>query len=230
MTDGSHHILRQFEADLQKLRADVLTMGSRAQENLRNAVNGLINRDVELCNRAIVEDEDVDKLEIEIDHEGMMIIAKYSPVARNLRRVVSTMKVSQNLERLSDQASNIAKRGRKIAGNAEIPETASLQLLFDLVSGAVRDSLEAFTKGDVKRALTFDDRDEEIDRIYKELSKKITKRLEEDSSHTKDYVDLLFIIRFLERVGDYAVNIAEDAVYSESAVDIRHGRAHPDVS
>jgi phosphate transport system protein len=230
MTDGSNHILKQFEADLQKLKTDVLTMGSRAQENLRNAVTGLINRDVELCNRAIVDDEDVDKLEIQVDREGMMIIAKYSPVARDLRRVVSTMKVSQNLERLSDQASNIAKRGRKIAANSEIPETIALQPLFELVSSAVRDSLEAFNRGDVKAALAFDERDEEIDRIYKELSKKITKRLEQDTTHTKDYVDLLFIVRFLERVGDYAVNIGEDAVYSESAVDIRHGGAHPKVS
>lgn len=229
MTDGSNHILKQFEDDLQKLKGDVLNMGSRAQENLRNAVNGLINRDVESCNRAIVDDGDVDKLEMQVDHEGMMIIAKYSPVARDLRRVVSTMKVSQNLERLSDQASNIAKRARKISANTEIPETSSLQPLYDLVAKAVRDSLEAFSKGDVKTALTFDERDEEIDKTYKEISKTITKRLEQDVTHTKDYVDLLFIVRFLERIGDYAVNIGEDAVYSESAVDIRHGGAHPEV-
>ncbi|MGK0189468.1 MAG: phosphate transport system protein [Verrucomicrobiales bacterium] len=229
MTNGSNHILKQFENDLQKLKDNVLNMGSRAQENLRNSISGLINRDVELCNRAIVDDEDVDKLEMQVDHEGMMIIAKYSPVARDLRRVVSTMKVSQNLERLSDQASNIAKRARKISANTEIPETTSLQPLYDLVAKAVRDSLEAFNKGDVKTALTFDERDEEIDKTYKEISKTITKRLEQDVTHTKDYVDLLFIVRFLERIGDYAVNIGEDAVYSESAVDIRHGGEHPEV-
>ena len=229
MAEGTHHILKQFEDDLLKLKGNVLNMGSRAQENLRNAVNGLMNRDMEMCNRAIVDDEEVDQLEILVDHEGMMIIAKYSPVARDLRRVVSTMKVSQNLERLSDQACNIAKRARKISANAEIPETTSLQPLYELVSGLVRDAIDAFTRGDVEAALKFDERDEEIDSTYKEISKNITKRLEQDAEHTKDYVDLLFIVRFLERIGDYAVNIAEDAVYSESAVDIRHGGAHPEL-
>ena len=228
MSEGSHHILKQFEEDLQKLKGDVMNMASRAQENLHNAVRGLMERDVELCNRAIADDSDVDRLEIEVDHEGMLIIAKYSPVARDLRRVVSTMKVSQNLERLSDQASNIAKRARKISANQEIPETTSLQPLYELVATMVRDSVNAFAQGDVESALKFDDRDEEVDKAYKEISKRITKRLEEDVSHTKDYVDLLFIVRFLERSGDYAVNIAEDAVFSESALDIRHGGEHPE--
>lgn len=229
MPEGSTHILKQFEHDLQELKADVLEMASRAQVNLANAVRGLIDRDIELCNRAIVDDSDVDQLEVKVDHEGMLIIAKYSPVARDLRRVVSTMKVSQNLERLSDQASNIAKRARKISGNPEIPETISLEPLFLLVSGMVADAIDAFSKGDVAAALKFDERDEEVDETYKAISKKLTKRLEQDVTHTKDYVDLLFIVRFLERIGDYACNIAEDAVYSESARDIRHGGQHPPV-
>ena len=228
MSEG-HHILQQFEDDLQQLKGDVLDMASRAQQNLANAIRGLIDRDIELCNRAIVDDSDVDQLEVKVDYEGMMIIAKYSPVARDLRRVVSTMKVSQNLERLSDQASNIAKRARKISGNPEIPETTSLEPLYDLVAGMVRDSINAFSKGDVAAALEFEERDEEVDTAYKDISKNLTKRLAQDVTHTKDYVDLLFIVRFLERVGDYAVNIAEDAVYSESAQDIRHGGEHPKV-
>ena len=182
------------------------------------------------CFDAIVAiDSDVDQLEVKVDFEGMMIIAKYSPVARDLRRVVSTMKVSQNLERLSDQASNIAKRARKISSHPEIPETISLEPIYDLVSGMVSDAVKAFSQGDVESALKFEERDEEVDTAYKQLSKKLTQKLEQDSTHAKSYVDLLFIARFLERVGDYAVNISEDAVLSESAQDIRHGGAHPEV-
>ena len=228
MTDSHHHhILSQFESDLRRLREAVLAMASQAQENLAHAIRGLLERDVELCHKTISQDDEVDDLEKRIDHQGMMIIVKYSPVARDLRRVVSTMKIAQALERVSDQASNIAKRAKKIAGNPEIPETAAIQPLYDLVSGLLRDAITAFSDGDVAVARQLSDRDEEVDKLHKALSKKLMKRLEVDSTHVQDYVDILFAVRFLERIGDYAVNIGEDAVYSESAVDIRHPKKTP---
>src|SRR5690606_34268370 len=102
--------LGNFDSSLRQLRSDVITMASTAKENLRNAIKGLLERSPDLCSQAMADDEEVDQLEKRIDAEGIRILTLYQPVAADLRQVVSTMKVSTNLERISDEAGNIARR------------------------------------------------------------------------------------------------------------------------
>ncbi|MGI9243698.1 MAG: phosphate signaling complex protein PhoU, partial [Verrucomicrobiales bacterium] len=167
-------------------------------------------------------------LEIEIDKEGMQIIALYNPVATDLRRVISAMKVSSNLERVADQAVGIAKRARKMNKNAEVPETRLVEPIYELAASLLHDAISGFNStGNVQEAIAIQTRDKEVDSAYKETAKRLTKRMEENAEHIKDYLDLQFIIRFIERIGDHAKNIAQDTVYSESAKDIRHGGQLP---
>jgi phosphate transport system protein len=221
------HILHEFEAALDHMKADVMRMAALAEQNLKDAVQGLLTRNIELCNAVIVEDDEIDQLEKQVDLDAVQIMVKFTPQARDLRRVLTTMKVGQQLERISDEAVNIAKRARKLTSNPALPETALVQSIADLAIEMVKDSVTAFNEGDVRKALALDNRDEALDRDHSEFIKRMIERTEQDVPHVKDYVDLMFIVRFLERVGDHAVNIGEDAVYGETAYDIRHGGARP---
>ena len=224
MSPESQHILGNFERALNKLSDDIVKMGSLVESTFETAVRGLLRRDTDLCNQVLADDEEIDQFEIDIDKEGMQIIALYNPVATDLRKVVSAMKVSSNLERVADQAVGIAKRARTPDEIAEVAETRLVEPIYELAAALLHDAIAGFnTRGHVDEAIAIQTRDKEIDAAYKETAKKLTARMEEDASHIKDYLDLQFIIRFIERIGDHAKNIAQDTIYAESAVDIRHG-------
>lgn len=220
--DNPRHILSNFHNALRELRQDVLAMGRASQHNLRCAVTGLMQRDDNLCMQAIANDEEVDQFEKKIDRVGIQILTLYQPVAGDLRNVVSTMKMSTNLERVSDEAGEIARRARMMLKNDEIPETKLLQPVYELAYDLLHDSIRAFNEMDLSMAETIDDRDDALDDAHNELVKLLRRRMEGDSSHLKDYLDLMFMVRSLERVGDHATNIAEDTIYVESAKDVRH--------
>ena len=227
MPENTPHILGRFQIALDELTADLNRMSGLVLQNLASSVSGLIQRNTDLCSRVIADDEEIDHLEMRIDEEGLKIIALFQPVASDLRKVVSAMKVASNLERVADQAVGIAKRARKMNKNLEIGDTRLVEPIYQQADQLLRRSLEAWREGDVAIALDVKKKDAELDKAYKALAKQLTRRMEEDSAHIKDYLDLQFIIRFLERVGDHAKNISEDAVFAEAAVDIRHGGEAP---
>ena len=204
------------------MRKDVITMASTAQLNLEHAVRGLLERNHSMCMSAIADDEDVDQLEIHIDQEGMRILALFNPVATDLRAVVATMKMTTNIERISDEAGNIARRARLVLKNAELSEVNLLEPVYKLASDILNESIRAFSEHDVEAARGIDKMDDELDDAHNELIKHLRKRMEEDPSRLKDYLDLMFMVRSLERVGDHATNIAEDTIYIEAAEDVRH--------
>lgn len=229
MPEKHTHILGNFQRALDELTANLDRMAGLVVKNLDVAVRGLLQRDSTLCSNVIADDEEVDHLEMKIDEEGLKIIALFQPVASDLRRVVSAMKVASNLERVADQSVGIAKRARKMNKNVEIGETRLVEPIYEQAATLLRRSLEAFRDGDVGIALEVKEKDAELDKTFKATAKQLTRRMEEDSAHIKDYLDLQFIIRFLERIGDHAKNISEDAVFAESAVDIRHGGETPEL-
>lgn len=221
------HILGSFERALDQLKRDSQAMAQAAAANLANAVNGLLGGDIGMLNQAIVDDEAVDLLEKKIDHDGMETIMKFSPVAADLRFVISTMKMTTSLERISDHAVSIAKRARRIIKTGAVTEANLVRELHQKVSAALTDAVRAFVTEDLTLALQIDQRDEEVETIHAEGVKSLTLRMEQDTGRIPDYLDLLFIMRFLKRTCDQASNIAEDAVYLISAHDIRHGGERP---
>ncbi len=230
MSTTNPHILSRFNEDFETLRADLLRMAEIAVENLEHAMTGLLERDDDRCNRAIAGDEDVDQLELRIDREGLDLITRYGPIAGDLRLVISTMKTSNNLERIADQASNIAKRARRLNRQPSLDDTHLVEPISAIATGMLDDAIAAFRDADLKTALALGVRDEALDRAHKKLIKHLTTSAESEPARAEDYIDLIFVVRFLERVGDHAVNIGEDCVYAQSAYDIRHGGEHPDVS
>lgn len=222
MPDTPAHTLRTFGHALNELRSNVLTMASLTEQNLENAFKGLTSGNIELCNEAIATDEEVNQYEVLIDREGFEILMRFNPVATDLRLVLSGMKVAANLERVSDQAENIAKRARKSLKQAQVPETRMLEPLYEVAIGMLRDSMRAFAEGNIDISLSVKTRDKELDAAHKRAIKELTAIIEAEPAHVKIYLHLIFIIRSLERIGDHSVNICEDTVFMESAADIRH--------
>ncbi|MBT8044300.1 MAG: phosphate signaling complex protein PhoU [Verrucomicrobiae bacterium] len=224
---NSEHILSTFNTALQELKETTLTMAAGTQRNLQNAITGLLERNKQLCNQAIADDDDEDRLEIEIDRMGMGVIIRFRPVASDLRMVIGTMKTATNLERISDQAVSIAKRARKMIKNHELPETGRVEGLYQVAASMLADAVTAYADGDSELALTVIEREKLLKKTHKNTSRFFSNKLEGETDHYRDYLDLVFVCRWLERVGNLATNIAEDVIFEETSTDVRHGGELP---
>jgi phosphate transport system protein len=216
------HILREFDRALDALRSDALMMASLTDRNLQNAMSCLLDRNIDLCAVTVMDEKEVDALEKKVDGDGVEILLRFQPVASDLRQVISTMKLGSNLERVADQAVNIAKRSRKLSMEPELDEAIALGPLFIDAIAIFRDSIRAYADGDVALARSLRERDREIDQMNHDIANDLTVKMAERPDRIPDYLQLLFIARHLERVGDHAKNIGEDAVYTAEAEDIRH--------
>lgn len=216
------HILTTFEDALRSLRNDVLMMASLTERNLENTRKGLFERDEDWCNTVIADDEEIDTLEVQVDREGINVMLRFHPLASDMRNVISTMKLSVNLERIADQAVNIARRGRKLIARPEVTELQELQPIFAFAELMVKDAVRAFANRDIELARALQDRDRELDEMNRTFAEKMTDLMGKNVERIPSYMDLIFMARFLERIGDQAKNIGEDTVYAISAEDTRH--------
>ena len=219
------HILGTFDEALSSLRNNVLMMAGLAERTLDRAIKGLLQRDDNLCVTAIADDEEIDQLEKQIDKDGVDVLLRFQPVASDLRRVVAAMKLSPNVERIADQATNIARRARKLNRHPALPEVKIIEPIQAHAMTMFKDSIDAFTREDVELGRAVVARDKDLDYMNKMASRKLTQRMADDPKQLRGYLNLIFISRCLERVGDHATNIAEDAVYAAAAEDIRHQTA-----
>ncbi len=222
MTGKPDHILRAFDHELDQLRSNVLRMANLAAESVRKAAESLTEGSLEKCLDVIGEDEAIDQLNKDIDRDGMAFLLRYNPVASDLRMVVSSLNISRSLERIGDHAVNIAKRARKIAKAGGCEESRLLQPLAEKALGVLDLSTRAYADSDSDIGLRAIDADQEVDRMHKKLSKSLSQMIADHPENAETLLHVLFSIRFLERVGDLSVNIAEDLVFIDSAEDIRH--------
>ena len=220
-----NHILATFDEALTSLRNNVLLMSSLTERSLNRAITGLLKRDNDLCAIAIADDEEIDQLEKQVDKDGIDLLLRFQPVASDLRRVVSAMKLSSNLERMADQATNIARRARKLNQHPMLPEAELIRPMYLHAMSMFKDAIDAFVRGDVNLARSVVPRDEGLDDMNRTTGRRLIERMAEDPEQLRGYLNLIFISRCLERVGDHATNMAEDAVYAVAAEDIRH--QHP---
>src|SRR5881396_2671600 len=216
------HILGTFDEALSSLRNNVLMMSSLTSRSLDNAFNGLLQRDDELCAIAIADDEEIDQLEKQVDKDGIDLLLRFQPVASDLRRVVSAMKLSSNLERMADQATNIARRARKLNQHPALPEAELILPMNAQAMSMFKGSVDAYVREDVELGRAIVPRDAKLDELNRVASRRLIERMAQDPEQLRGYLNLMFIGRHLERVGDHATNIAEDAVYAAAAEDIRH--------
>jgi phosphate transport system protein len=216
------HIIQDFDQAISALRGEVLAMAGKARHNLERAIHALLERNAELANAVIADDDEVDEHERQIDKLGMEILVRFHPMATDLRLVVSSMKISMNLERISDHATSIAKRARKMSVTQELQDTTLIEPLYTLADHLLRDAITAYGEHDAKLGASLHMRDKELDRMYKDATATFGNRIEQSSGRSQDYLHLILVVRSLERVGDLAVNIGEDAVFLEAARDLRH--------
>jgi phosphate transport system protein len=222
MTERTKHISSSFDAALYGLKNDVLMMSSLTDRIFQTAFEALLKRDSELCDHVVAEDEEIDILEKQVDQEGVNLLLRFHPVASDMREVVSAMKVSANLERIADQSVTIARRAKHLNNRPAVRELALLEPPYRLAVTIFRDSMRAFADGDCELARTLKLKDRELDSLTDDVNEKLVERATLDAELVPSYVDLIFVARALERIGDHATNIAEDSFWRDQAADIRH--------
>ena len=216
------HTLTSFTAELDQLRSSVLMMSSLTRRNLENCIKGLFERDDDWCNDCIADDEEIDLLEMKIDREGIDVMSRFQPVASDLREVISSIKIGANIERVADQAVNIARRARKLNEHPELPELHRLDELIKLSLEMFNDAIRSFAERNGELAKEIKPRDKELDRLNRELTDFLVNRMQDDATNLSGYLNLIFISRCLERIGDHSSNMSEDVVFAVHAEDIRH--------
>ena len=221
------HILRDYDTALRHLQELILTMAALTRQNLEHAVKALLNNDTDLAHEVIAADNDVDDLERNVDQMGMETLIRFHPVAADLRLIIASMKISTNLERISDHAVGIAKRARKLSALPPVLEAQWLEPLYSQAYSLLRDAMDSYTNHDPALGESLHAKDREIDRLHKQLTRSYSAKLEEHVGSSEAWLHLLFISRSLERIGDLSVNIGEETVFLESAKDIRHENRKP---
>jgi phosphate transport system protein len=216
------HILHDFDHAISTLRGETLAMAGKARHNLERACRALLERNVELANAVIADDDDMNEHERHIDQLGMEILARFKPVAPNLRLVVSSMKISMNIKHISDDATGIAKRAKKVSASHELQDTTLIEPLYTLVDHLLRDAISAYSDRNATLAASLPLRDKQLERMHQEATATFGSRIEQSNGRCHDYLHLILVIRSLKRIGDLAVNIGEDAVLSESTSDPVH--------
>lgn len=219
---NSQHILREFDMAIDALKGEVLTMATLTRQNLERAMRSLLQRDLDLARAVIADGADVDELERKTDSSGMEVLVRFHPMATDLRLVVTSMKMGHNLARISDHAVTIAKRAKKLNKVPALEEAALTEPLYTLADALLRDALLSFTDVNVELGESLKARDKELNRLHKKMVASLSSRLEDSDGRAESLLHLIFVARSIERIGDLAVNIGEDAVYLGEARDIRH--------
>jgi len=204
------HTVKAYGEELNNLSADVVRLGGLAEAQVSDCVEAFARRDLGVAQAVIERDEKLDNLEAEIERKAIRLIALRQPVAQDLRRTVSAMKFAAQLERCGDLAKNIAKRGLILAESEPLtPLTRSIERMGNLVAGRLKDVLDAYTSGNLDRAVAVWARDDEVDEHYNSLFRELLTYMMADPRTINSCAHLLFIAKNLERIGDHATNLAE---------------------
>src|SRR5438874_1019944 len=177
---GPKHILGNFDEALGSLRNNVLMMAGLAERSLDRAINGLLKRDDNLCASAIADDEEIDQLEKQIDKDGIDLLLRFQPVASDLRRVVSAIKLCSNVERIADQAVSIARRARKLNQHPPLAEVDLITPMHKHAMGMFKDGVDAFVRGDVDLARAVIARDDALDEMNRAVNRRLVDRMAQD--------------------------------------------------
>ena len=204
---------QHFDEALKKLNQEVLRMGTLVEEALRNSVKALVERDLELADRIIAEDEKIDAYQLEIEDKCTILIATEQPVAADLRQIVATLNVLNDLERIGDQAVHVAEVMKRLYGEPYMKPLIDIPRMAEIAEGMIHDALTAFVNDDPKAARTVAERDDELDELHAQVVRELLTYMMEDPSKISQGINLLFLSRWLERSGDHVTNICERIVF-----------------
>ena len=218
------HISSQFDAELGSVSSRVLELGGLVESQIRHAVYSLSQFSIEVADQVIATEAQVNSMEVEIDRDLSSIIARRQPTARDLRLLIAISKMTANLERAGDESEKIARMVKSIinSGNSRSLPASELRIAADLASGLLRKALDAFARLDVTEAVSILKEDDLIDQEFDGFVRKLVTYMMEDPRTISASLDLLFVAKAIERIGDHAKNIAEFIIYVVKGADVRH--------
>ncbi len=218
---------RHFDQELNALTEKLLTMASRAEAAVNDALQALLNRDLDLALRVKENDVVLDRFEVEVDDIAIHLLAK-APLASDLRLVTVAMKISQNLERVGDEAAKIAKRVRALTKEPPLKLTVDLPQMARLALDMLKAALDSFVNRNAAAARAVIPRDEEVDALNKVIHRALAQHMTQDAETISRCLNHMTVAKCLERIADHATNVAEAVVYLCEAQDIRHtGKGQP---
>ncbi len=218
------HLSSQFDIELTAVSTRVMEMGGLVESQIRTAVYALAQFSSQAANQVMEGEPRVNSMEIEIDQDLSSIIARRQPTARDLRLLIAISKTTANLERAGDEAEKIARMIKSIidSGSSRVLPASELRLVADLAAALLRKALDAFARLDVTMALSILKEDDVIDKEFDGFVRKLITYMMEDPRTISPSLDLLFVAKAIERIGDHAKNIAEFTIYVVKGTDVRH--------
>jgi phosphate transport system protein len=213
--------MTHFEQEIAALKNTLLTMASHAESAVKQAVDAVINRDYDLAMRVNAADSVIDNYEVEVDEAAIRLLAK-APLAGDLRFIAVTMKISQNLERVGDEATKIAKRARDLGQEPPLKLVVPIPQLANLTLQMLHSSLDAFVNQDPGAARELIPKDKQIDLLNKEVHRLLANQMVQDPETVARCLSFMVVAKSLERIADHAKNVSEEVVFLCEAEDIRH--------
>ena len=218
------HLSTQFDSELNSVSSRVMELGGLVESQIRQAIYALSQFSMEAVEQVASIEQRVNAMEVEIDHELSSIIARRQPTARDLRLLIAFSKATANLERMGDEAHKMARMAKSIieSGAARSLPSGDLRMAADLASGLLRKALDAFARLDTKAALDILKEDDLIDKEFDGFVRKLVTYMMEDPRTISASLDLLFLAKAIERIGDHSKNVAELIIYLVKGKDVRH--------
>ena len=221
---GDKHLSSQFDAELNSISTHVLEMGGLVESQLHQAIYALVNMSLETAQQVLETENRINQMEVDIDHAIISTIGRRQPTARDLRFLMAISRTTQNLERAGDEVARIARMVKSIieGGSPRSLPVSELRLASDLAAAMLRKTLDSFARLDTAMALNIIKEDNAIDLEYDGFLRKLITYMMEDPRTISPSLNLLFLAKSLERVGDHAKNIAEQIIFVVKGADVRH--------
>jgi phosphate transport system protein len=216
---------RHFEIELNGLKERVLWMGSLAERAVHQAIHSVLDSDASLAEAVLEEEPAINELQMEIDDRVMQLLALHQLMAADLRFVLAISRINNDLERIGDQAVNIAQSSQRILRHPRVKPYVDLPRMSELAEGMVRDSLNAVVRRDLTLARSVLVRDDQVDNLRDQIFRELLSYMMGDSAVVFQAFELILVAKNLERVADHATNIAEDVIYMVEGHDVRHAAA-----
>ena len=221
---ASEHIYKQYDSDLEAIRAKVLEMGTLVEEQTSNAIQSLLDTDVKLAEKVIKKDEQINDLEVLIDEEASLLIAKRSPAAGDLRNIMMMLKIITDLERMGDEAAKIARSTTRIFEDNRMSKSKFNEIkgMAKAVQEMIKTALNSFARLDLTDTIDILEKDKQVDDDSRSTMRELLTFMLEDPRTISMSLESMFIAKSLERIGDHAVNISQSVIYTVKGKDVRH--------
>jgi phosphate transport system protein len=214
--------MRHFSIELEELNHKLLEMGGLVESAIHRSVRSLVEQSRELAEQVIRDEPQINRMEMEIDGLVTRLLALRQPVAKDLRFLTAALKINTDMERIGDLAQHVAERALSLMHHPLVKPMTDIPKMASLVQSMLLKCLDAFVNGDVEMARTVLLSDDEVDRLRDAVYAELLSTMQRDPGVVPAAVDLIFVARNLERIGDHATNIAEDVVYLVKGIDVRH--------